>query len=220
MPYYQPPSVRMFRAVFRPIARLIFRAGCRLSFSGMENIPPIGAYIVAVNHLATYDPPLLAVFWPHPVEGIAASDRMGSFFVGHILRWYGAIPVHRGEYDREALMKALEVLQAGSPFGIAPEGGRTHKPGMRQAKPGIAYLALKLNVPIVPVGITGTENLMPSWKRLRRPHLTMNVGKPFRLPDEPISRPDRHERLAELTTFVMKRIAELIPAEYRGVYGN
>src|SRR5512134_2084164 len=219
MPYYQPPAKHLFRAVGRPLFRLIFRAGCHLSFRGMENIPPYGGYIVAANHLATYDPPLLGVFWPYPIEGIAAANQAQTFFVGHILRWYGAILVHRGEYDREALVKALKVLRAGSPFGIAPEGGRTHRPGMRQAKPGVAYLALKARVPIVPVGITGTENLMPCWKRLRRPSLTMNVGQPFRLPDEPLPRESRHERLVEFTTSIMKKIAELLPAEYRGVYG-
>jgi 1-acyl-sn-glycerol-3-phosphate acyltransferase len=220
MPYYQPPGVRLFRALGRPFFRSIFRAGCHLSFSGLENVPPYGPSIVAMNHLASYDPPLLAVFWPYPIEGIAAANQMQTLFPGLLMRGYGAIPVHRGEYDREALAKAFEVLKAGSPLGIAPEGGRTHRPGMRKARPGVAYLALKTKVPIVPVGITGTENLIPSWRRLRRPHLSMQVGPPFHLPDDPLPREERHERLEALTTLIMKKIAEVLPVDYRGVYGS
>jgi 1-acyl-sn-glycerol-3-phosphate acyltransferase len=110
------------------------------------------------------------------------------------------------------------VLNSNRPLVIAPEGGRTRKPGMREAKPGIAYLALKANVPIVPVGITGTETLMPSWKAFHRPFLTMTVGQPFSLPAAPIPRQQRHERLAEYTTLIMRNIAELLPPDYRGVY--
>jgi 1-acyl-sn-glycerol-3-phosphate acyltransferase len=197
---------------------LIYRLGCRLALSGFENVPPPGAYIIAMNHLATYDPPLLVAFWPHPPETLGAANMMETPFVGHMMRGYGTIPVHRGEYDRTLLEKALDILKSGRPFVIAPEGGRTHKPGMREARPGIAYLALKANVPIVPVGITGTEALMPSWKAFRRPLLTMTVGKLFRLPSDPIPREGRHERLAEYTALIMRRIAELLPTEYRGVY--
>ena len=218
MPFSQPLPTRIFRALARPLVRTIYRLGCRLTLAGFENVPPPGAYIVAMNHLATYDPPLLMAFWPHPPEALGAANMMETFFVGHIMRGYGAIPVHRGEYDRAVLEKALDVLRSGRPFVIAPEGGRTHQAGMREARPGIAYLALKADVPIVPVGITGTENLMPSWKAFRRPALSMTIGQPFRLPTEPLTRENRHERLAEYTTLIMRRIAELLPPEYRGVY--
>ncbi len=219
MPYPQPTSVHLFRAIARPVVRLTLRLGCRVTLAGMENIPPHGPYIVAVNHLATYDPPMLAAFWPHPLEGITAADQFERFFIGHVFRAYGAIPVHRGEYDREALKKALQVLRAGSPLGIAPEGGRTFKPGLRHAKPGIAYLALKAQVPIVPVGIAGTEMLMPCWRRLRRPRLSLAVGQPFCLPEMPAHK-DRRQQLVEYTTFIMQCIADLLPLEYRGVYGS
>ncbi|HLB49120.1 MAG TPA: lysophospholipid acyltransferase family protein [Anaerolineales bacterium] len=221
MPYPQPRHVRIFRAVGAPILRLIMRIGCRVTLSGMENIPPYGPYLIAINHLATYDAPLAVLFWPYFPEGITAAANFPAPFIGHLVRWYGAIPVqHHGEYDRIALETALTVVRSGSQLLIAPEGHRTFKPGMKEARPGVAYLALKANVPIVPVGLTGTETLMPSWKRLRRPHLTMTVGKPFCLPEEPLTREDRHEKLTEYTTLIMKKIAELLPVEYRGVYGS
>ncbi len=218
MPFSQPLPVRLFRVVGRPVFRLIYRVGCHLTLSGFENVPPPGAYIIAMNHLATYDPPLLMSFWPHPPEALGAADMMERFFIGHIMRGYGTIPVRRGEYDRALLEKALDILKSGRPFVIAPEGGRTHKPGMREARPGIAYLALKANVPIVPVGITGTETMIPSWKARRRATLAMMVGQPFRLPPDSLPRESRHERLAEYTALIMRRIAELLPPDYRGVY--
>ncbi|MBI3240989.1 MAG: 1-acyl-sn-glycerol-3-phosphate acyltransferase [Chloroflexi bacterium] len=218
MPFSQPASVRLFRALARPLAQAIYRLGCRLTLTGFENVPPPGAYIIAMNHLASYDPPLLMAFWPHPPEALGAANMMETFFAGHIMRAYGSIPVHRGEYDRAVLEKALDVLRSGRPFVIAPEGGRTRQAGMREAKPGIAYLALKADVPIVPVGITGTENLIPNWKAFRRPALSMIIGQPFRLPAGPLTRENRHQRLAEYTTLIMRRIAELLPPEYRGVY--
>lgn len=200
------------------MARLIFRIGCRLHVSGLENVPPYGSYLIVMNHLATYDPPLLMAFWPQAPEAVGAANMFDVPFVGNIIRAYGTLPVHRGEFDRTVLEKALTVLRSNMPLVIAPEGGRTHKAGMREAKPGTAYLALKANVPIVPAGMTGTELLMPSWKSFRRPALTLNIGKPFRLPEAPPDRRDRHERLNEYTTLIMRRIAELLPPEYRGVY--
>ena len=219
MPFSQPLPVRLFRALARPLARMIYRVGCRLTLTGFENVPPPGAYIIAMNHLAAYDPPLLVAFWPHPPETLGAANMMETPFIGHIMRGYGTVPVHRGEYDRALLEKALDILKSGRPFVIAPEGGRTHKPGMREARPGIAYLALKANVPIVPVGITGTETMMSDWKALRRATLSLTVGEPFRLPENSAPREARHEKLAEYTTLIMRRIAAILPPEYRGVYG-
>jgi len=134
------------------------------------------------------------------------------------MRLYGAIPLKRTQVDREALEKGLEVIRAGSPLVVAPEGTRRRHPGMQAAKPGLAFLALKAKVPIVPVGITGTENWIPAWKKLQRPKITMTVGRPFSLPEEPLTRDNRHEKMEEYTSLIMKRIAELVPLEYRGVY--
>lgn len=219
MSFHQPPSVRLFRKIARPLIKWIYRVACRVTVSGMERVPPPGGYIVAMNHLARYDPPFLISFWPYPVEALGASDQLAIPVIGHIMRAYGTVPVHRGEFDRTLLDKALAILRANRPFVIAPEGGRTHTPGMREAKPGVAYLASKADAPILPVGITGTETLIPDWKALRRPFLTMTVGEPFHLPPIPVTGAGRRASLTEHTTLIMRRIADLLPREYRGVYG-
>lgn len=198
---------------------MIYRLTCRVTLIGMESAPPPGPQIIAMNHLALYDPPLLLAFWPHAAEALGASNMMEQPFTGAIMKAYGTLPVHRGEFDRRLIERALDILRAGRALVIAPEGGRSHRPGMRQGKPGVAYLALKANVPIVPVGITGTEQLLEAWKSLRRPALTLTVGEPFRLPADSAPLRRRREYLMECTTLIMQRIAALLPPEYRGAYG-
>ena len=123
--------------------------------------------------------------------------------------------VRRGEVDRQALCEALDVLNSGCVLGIAPEGTRslsTH--ALQRGKTGAAYLATRTGVPIVPVGIIGTENLHHNMPRLRRTAVRVVVGKPFHLPEDQA----RGQELREYTDLIMQRIADLLPEEYRGVY--
>jgi 1-acyl-sn-glycerol-3-phosphate acyltransferase len=218
MAYPHTPFVRTCRFLFVPVFRFFMGVLCDIKVYGLENVPPYGPYFIAFNHVATLDAPLLVVTWPHHPEGLTAAENFPDPFVGTLMRMYGAIPLKRTEYDREALEKGLAVLKAGSPLIVAPEGTRRHQPGMQPAKPGIGYLALKANVPIVPVGVTGTETWIPSWKQFKRPRLSLIIGAPFTLPTEPITPANRREKIAEYTTLIMTKIAQLLPLEYRGVY--
>jgi 1-acyl-sn-glycerol-3-phosphate acyltransferase len=108
------------------------------------------------------------------------------------------------------LEKGDEVL------GVAPEGTRARGTcALQKAKTGIAYLATRADVPIVPVGMAGTEKVKKNLPRLKRTDMRVVVGKPFRLPE---SGRVRGEKLEEYTDLIMHRIAELLPEEYRGVY--
>lgn len=218
MAYPQPPIVKICRFLFVPVFRVLMGTLCQIRVIGLENVPAYGPYFIVINHIDTLDAPLVVVFWPHHPEGLTASENFPSPFVGTLMRMYGAIPLKRTEYDREALEKGLSVLRSGSPLIVAPEGTRRRQPGMQTAKPGIGYLALKANVPIVPVGITGTETWLPSWKKFMRPRLQMTIGQPFSLPTEEMSPGNRREKIVEYTTLIMKHIAQLLPQEYRGVY--
>jgi 1-acyl-sn-glycerol-3-phosphate acyltransferase len=103
---------------------------------------------------------------------------------------------------------------------IAPEGTRSRTGALIEARPGVSYLATKLGRPIVPVGITGTEdkNLLDHLKKLRRSHITVTAGEPFILP--PLPRENRDEVLKQYTDEIMCHIAALLPELYRGVYGD
>lgn len=220
MAYPHSTFVRVCRTLFVPVFRFLMSTLCKAQVRGLENVPPYGPYFIVCNHVDTLDAPLLVVFWPYPPEGLTAAENYSHPAIGILMRMYGAIPLKRTEYDRNALEKGLNVIQSGSPLLVAPEGTRRRHPGMQPARPGIAFLALKARVPLVPVGITGTEDWIPAWKRLRRPRITMTIGKPFSLPDEPFTRENRREKLEEHTTLIMRKIADVLPPEYRGVYGS
>lgn len=218
MPYPTTPYVNMCRTLFVPVFRSLMSTLCRVEIYNLENIPPYGSYFIAFNHVDTLDAPLLAVFWPYQPEALTAAENLTDPVIGTLMRMYGAIPLKRTQFDRDALEKCLAVIRAGSPVIVAPEGTRSRRPGMQTAKPGLAFLALKAKAPIVPVAIVGTQSWIPEWKRLRRPRLSMTIGQPFFLPAEPVIAENRHARLDEYTSLIMRAIARLLPAEYRGVY--
>lgn len=211
--------VRFFRAIGRPMARVILRALYRVSLIGVENVPSEGAYLVAANHISLAEPPLIAAFWPQPLEIVGAVDVLQRPVQGQLMRLYGTIPVNRGEVDRAMLTDLLRRLKAGLPALLFPEGGRSHKPGLQQGFIGVAYAALKARVPIIPVGLTGTHRGPDEWVKLRRPPVEISIGKALYLPSAPSSAKERKEFLRQQTDRIMRALAGILPAEYRGIYG-
>jgi len=130
----------------------------------------------------------------------------------------GAIFIVRGEVDRRALRKAMEVLQQGKVLGIAPDGTRSKTGALQRGRGGAAYIACLTGVPLVPVGVIGIEKALRELRRLRRPQVRVVIGHPFTLPSLPCQAGGKSEPLKEYTTQIMHRIAELLPEEYRGVY--
>jgi 1-acyl-sn-glycerol-3-phosphate acyltransferase len=213
--------VRLRRKLLRGVMRFVFGVLARVRLTGLENIPLGTAYVAAVNHMSIYDPPFLLAFWPEILQGIGAVDVFDKPFQGELLRIYGVVPVHRGQYDRELLDAVLNMLAAGYPVMIAPEGGRSHAVAMRRAKPGVAYIIDEARVPVVPVGIVGTtDDFLKRGLRGQRPTLELRVGQPFTLP--PIEGRGEARRAARQhnADLVMQRIAGLLPPEYRGVYAD
>jgi 1-acyl-sn-glycerol-3-phosphate acyltransferase len=121
----------------------------------------------------------------------------------------------------EAYRAGLEVLERGGVLGIFPEGTRSRTGTMREALPGAAMLALRAGVPILPIGIDGTDDLLPrdSWVPRIGTRVTLRVGQPFTLqPDAPSGpRPARHRREAvdAATERIMSSIAALLPPDHR-----
>lgn len=214
-------KVRVFRWLFRPIFRFLFRALSRVEIRGLENIPRNGAYMIAINHISIFEPPFVLAFWPKAPEAVGAREiwsRRGQSFLARI---YGGIPVRRGEYDRQLLETMIAVLKSGRALLIAPEGGRSHTPGLRRAYPGVAYVLEKARVPVVPVGITGsTEDFLQKAMKGQRPCLQMCIGKPFLLPPLEAHCQNRRIALRKNADMIMVRIAELLPPEYQGVYAD
>lgn len=219
--YHVPLRFRIGRPILKALFRFIFRLLGRVTMTGRENIPYGKQYIVAMNHVSIFDPPLVGAFWPEQLEIIGAADVFDKPGQGQILKVYGVIPVHRGDYDRALFMKIISVVKAGFPLLIAPEGGRSHVPAMRRAMPGIAYIVEQTRVPVVPVGLVGTtEDYWQRAKHGKRPALEIRIGKPITLPDVTAKGAEKHVARQRNADLVMQYLAGLLPEEYRGEYAE
>lgn len=218
-PYQPVLYIRILRPILRWVFRGVFRLLSKVKITGLENVPRYGAYLIAINHISLYEAPFVAAFWPKPPEVAGAADVWNRPGQSMLAKLYGGIPIQRGQYDRRVIDMTLSVLRSGYPLLLAPEGGRSHTPGMRQAKPGVAYLMDKADVPVVPVGIVGsTDDFLARALRGERPEIEMHIGRPIHLPQ--VTGKGRARRTARQMNAdqVMMAIAALLPVDYRGVY--
>jgi 1-acyl-sn-glycerol-3-phosphate acyltransferase len=219
--YHIPLRFKIIRPVAKLVFRGVFRALARVKITGKENIPYDKPYVVAMNHVSIFDPPFVGAFWPEQLEIIGAIDVFSKPGQGLVLKMYGVIPVHRGDYDRSLLTKIVSIIKSGIPLLIAPEGARSHEPGMHRAKPGIAYIIEQTGVPVLPVGLIGTTE--DFWQRAihgQKPSLEMCIGKSITLPHIPVKGADKHAARQRNADLVMSYLAGLLPEEYRGVYAE
>jgi len=206
-----------FYYVGRVTARALFTLLTRWEVRGKENIPRQGPVLVVANHLNLADPPLLGVSLGRRMMFMAKEELFRSRLSAYFVSSFGAFPVHRGKLDMKAMRQAQQVLADGLALIMFPEAKRSKHARLQPAYPGSALIALRSGVPILPVGIIGTEGIKGIGWVLRRPRITVNIGRPFYLPaGNKLTRAG----LAENTDFIMERIAELLPPKYRGVYGK
>jgi 1-acyl-sn-glycerol-3-phosphate acyltransferase len=191
---------RLVRATLAKLLLLVFRT----RLIGRENIPEGGA-VLAGNHISYADPALLWCIVPRLTHFMAKSELWRHHFVGWGLDMFGAFPVDRGSADRAAIAKATAYLEAGESVAVFPEGTRNRE-GDAEAQGGAAFIALRAGVPIVPVGIAGTDLIRPKGSRtIRFPHVTISVGRPVRAED--FEGLGRKETVGAMTAEVMRRIA-------------
>jgi len=193
----------------------------RFEVVGKENIPLEGPLILASNHLNNADPPMITLaIRPRLPMFMAKSEMIRWPILGPAFRIFGAFPVRRGEADLSALRAATEHLEKGALLVMFPEGTRSRTASMNKGHPGTGVIAMRTGVPILPVAITGSEGIGWPWLFLKPfsvPHIRVTIGEPFHLA--------KHERItsetsAEATDTIMRKIAELLPPSYRGVYAD
>jgi len=185
---------------------------------GTENLPGDKPVLIVCNHLHLADPPMLAASLPVKCKIMAKEDlwhdKWSRFWVSN----FGAFPVRRGGIDTEAIRYAERALKEGYSGIMFPEGGRSREAKMMPAMPGAAMIASRMKVPLLPIGIAGSEKLSHLGSCfIHHPTITINIGQPFELPPHE-GRLTREERQV-MADYIMNRIAELLPPEYRGVYG-
>lgn len=190
-----------------------------LRVEGREHLPREGAAILASNHIASVDIPLVAYPVPRIVHYMAKAELFQVPLVGGIIRGAGSFPVRRGEGDREALRISERLLAEGQVIGIFPEGHRSEERALIEAHPGVALIALRAGAPVIPVAIFGSENALHGWRFLwRRPTVTVRYGAPLHLTAEGTRRTSTDVKRA--TDAIMGAIAAMLPPRYRGVYAE
>jgi 1-acyl-sn-glycerol-3-phosphate acyltransferase len=183
---------------------------------GWENIPRTGPVIMMINHVAFLDPVILTGMMTRPLVSMAKVEAYEDKLIGPLLHAFDSIPVNRGAADLQALRRILDALEAGLAVLIAPEGHRSESGGLGEAHEGIAFVAYRAKVPIVPVGISGTPEFKNNYWKMKKTHVTYRFGQPFYL-DSGGERVTA-EILKQMTDEAMYQLAALLPPEQRGLY--
>lgn len=208
-------SQRMVLAVLRPLLNVLFS----WKVEGRENVPLVGPLVLVANHVHVLDPVLLVFAVPRWITFVAKEELFRPLFLRFWLRWAGSLPLRRDGKFREKqriLQGARKALDEGLILGMFPEGGRSHDGKLRKGKPGSAVIASKTNVPLLPVGITGTDKIHGISWLWKRPRIVVKIGKPFKLP--PANNKMSKAQMESLTGQLMREIAALLPPEYQGAY--
>lgn len=217
--YRVPLRIRISRKILRVFFKALFLLLGKVELSGMENIPDHNRYVIVFNHVSLVEVPFIAAFWPKVIEIIGAAAVWERGFQALIAKMWAGIQVDRTQYDREVFKQVELVLQAEQPLMISPEGGRSHQPGLRRGKPGVAFIIDNVDIEVLPVAVVGnTMDFLTNGLKLKRPTIQMIVGEPFLVPSLEGRGEERRSARQRNTDYIMARLAALLPENYRGVY--
>ncbi len=206
------------KAVLAPLLRLLFR----VRVEGKGYVPRSGAAILAANHQSFCDSLFLPLVVRRRVTFLAKAEYFGAKRTAWFFRAVGQIPIQRGGGDASAraLVTARGVLQGGGVVALYPEGTRSTDGKVHRGRTGVARMALECGVPVVPVGIDGTDAIQPRGARLLRPfgRVRIRFGAPMTFESADLvdvqSGRTSSERLRGFTDTLMREIAELAGRPY------
>ena len=174
---------RIAYKIVRFIVTSFCRTWCRMTIEGRENVPASGPFLLAPTHRSILDTPIASGVTNRRMRFMGADKYWKNKAFGRLLTALGGFPVSRGTADREALRRCIAVLEGGEPLVLFPEGERKSGPIVQPLFDGATYVAVKAGVPIVPVGIGGSERAMPKGAKYIRPRkLHVVIGKPMPVP--------------------------------------
>lgn len=197
--------------------RRVFQTVCQIDVETFKKVPRRGPYILVGNHINFLETPVVMSHVDNPAfTGMAKKESWNNPLFHFLFNQWGIIPIDRNSIDREAFRLSVQGLNQGKIVAISPEGTRSITGRLLPGKPGVVALAVRSQAPLLPVAFYGYENFWDNIKHLRRTHFHLAVGKPFRLKMN-CDHLSKDERQA-VTDEIMYKIAELLPAKYRGHY--
>ncbi|MFM8957243.1 MAG: lysophospholipid acyltransferase family protein [Actinomycetota bacterium] len=202
----QSLATRVTYSLVRDLLWILSKLWFRVSVSGREHLPKSGAYIIAPVHRSNIDTPLSSFITRRRVRFMGKDSLWKQKQIGAFLSLLGGFPVTRGAADFEALKRCVAVLDGGEPLVMFPEGTRQSGALLHPLFEGPAYVALKRGVPIVPVGIGGSERVMRKGSKMiwpRKCHVT--IGAPIAVEHGGSGRVDR-ERMTQITAELAQRL--------------
>jgi 1-acyl-sn-glycerol-3-phosphate acyltransferase len=204
-----------YRKPILGVGRFLFNMLVNWRIEGIEHVPTSGGVIVMINHIHALDPILPMCMLPRDITPMPKVEIFENIWTRWMVIGYGAIPVHRGAVDKQAIRSACEVLDSGGTILISPEGTRSPNRALIRAHEGMAFIAsrAKTVVNILPLVLLNTDEIIPALKRFRRPTAHVRIGPAFRL-NFGEGKPD----LRGATDDAMRRLAVLLPDEMKGVY--
>jgi 1-acyl-sn-glycerol-3-phosphate acyltransferase len=212
----------MFYSAVMFILRIIMRLISRLTIYGMENIPPKNvSYVGVANHIGRIDPAyVFALLNRKDIIMLVAEKYKENIITRTMVEFVDGIFVDRYNADLNAIREVLRRIKNGGVVIIAPESTRSPTCTLQQGWDGASYIAAKLGLPILPVGVTGTgdKEVVSRLKHFKRLDVVGRVGPLFTLP--PLDNKNRAEQLAAYTEEIMCRIAAELPESHRGVYAD
>lgn len=203
--------------IVRFLIWLVAKVLWRISFEGLQNVPKQGPFVLAPVHRSFVDFGLVSGVTRRRMGYMGKESLWTSKALGSFITMLGAYPVNRGAPDREALKRTLAILEKGEPLVLFPEGTRRAGPVIEHLHEGAAFVASRSGVPLIPVGIGGSERALPKGKRLPRlVRIHVLVG-PALLP-APIAEGARHpsrRAVKELTVALQGSLQDLFDRAQR-----
>lgn len=210
-----------FLRIVRTLSRFVLRIIARIEIVGNIDYQS-GSYIITGNHVGRLEAFLVILLADRDDIILLLAEKYRQYAVWrYFARKVDAIWVNRFDADFHALREVLKRLKQGEVLAIAPEGTRSPTEALLPGKSGAAYLAAKADVPIIPIGIVGTEDRVVKYrlKHFQRLDIIARVGEPYRLPQMPKGG-TRDAWLQQQTDEMMCQIAALLPPDHRGVYAD
>lgn len=201
------------------LIKFVSRLVLKIEASELKKIPAKGPLLIVVNHVNSLDAPvMLSQLHPKPTTGLVKKETWDNPFLAFLFNIWEGIPIDREIADFTAFKAAQRALLEEKILAVAPEGTRTRDGHLIQAKPGVAMLAVKANVPILPVVYYGHEVFLNNIKHLRRTPMKIRVGELFHI--QLNGHPKDKSLMQAVADEMMIEIAKLLPEEYRGFYAD